>query len=585
MSSTYYLKKGGNAGGFSFQEIHLGDVMNSGAEGTVYKIQGKDSWQEPFGPQKTVVTKKVCAKIYSPTHLAKHGTQIEKKLHFMGQHRPQYLHDGPNNMIQICYPFGLLYDRPNGAFVGMLMYLALDGSASMSIIANDRAPSYYQRLRQIGKIKEMEWNIYQKFQFLPNAQPSRERYVMIHNIAALIHQLHVTRKYVIVDMKPENFLITIKGGISLVDVDSVQVSDGREKYPSLMATPDYVPPEFYNNKSVRDGLKDESFDRFSMAVIFYKVLTGTHPYCFTVKNGGAHVGTSVPEHIQYGGFACGCNRKNYVLLPQHNRFDHLPAQVQDLFKRAFEGKPEKRPSALEWKNAMANLLMHQAQPPKPTSIIRKYAPKVKKTWKKPTPVGGTSHPHATSPQNSTQSPITQGARKFLQKGGLLLWQGLLKLLSLGKQGLLRLLSWGKPVLLRWFSPKQNGYIKNIAIATLTILLCVLLGALCLNKSSPTRDMSIERISRWVSFPQDLSGNYIARRINGRNDINATVKVYNEGNRYAMNVYSPNITRKYTFFYDPSNGVVVSNELGMGKAIIKEYTYETEITFEGWELLK
>ena len=98
-------------------------------------------------------------------------------------------------------------------------------------------------------------------------------------------------------------------------------------------------------------------------------------------------------------------------------------------------------------------------------------------------------------------------------------------------------------------------------------------------------MSIERISRWVSFPQDLSGNYIARRINGRNDISAAVKVYNEGNRYAMNVYSPNITRKYTFFYDPSNGVVVSNELGMGKAIIKEYTYETEITFEGWELLK
>ena len=360
--ATYYLKKINNAKGISFEEIHLGSSMNSGAEGTVYAIQGKNSWQEHFGPKRAVVTKRVCAKIYSATHLAKHGKQLEAKLQFMGQHRPQYLHDGPANMVQICYPFGLLYDRPNGSFVGMLMYLALDGSASMSIIANDKAPAYYQKLRQLNKVKEAEWRIFRKFMFPSNYQPSRERLILVHNVAALIHYLHDTRKYVIVDMKPENFLITLRGGISLVDVDSVQVAFGHEKYPSLMATPDYVPPEFYKYKSMQKELKDISFDLFSMAVIFYKLLTGTHPFCYSVKNGSGHVGTSVPEHIQSGWFACGSRRSHFTLMPQHKRFDLLPKPIQDLFKRAFEGKPGNRPTALEWKHAIASILTHNSAP-------------------------------------------------------------------------------------------------------------------------------------------------------------------------------------------------------------------------------
>lgn len=89
----------------------------------------------------------------------------------------------------------------------------------------------------------------------------------------------------------------------------------------------------------------------------------------------------------------------------------------------------------------------------------------------------------------------------------------------------------------------------------------------------------------ASFPQELSGNYMARQMNGLVDTNAAVKVYREGNGYAMNVYSSNITRKYTFTYNPSTGDITSAELGTGKVRIKDITNEIEITFTGWELLK
>lgn len=573
MSYTYYLKKI-SPSGTSFQEIHLGDVMSSGAEGTVYKIQGKDSWNEQFGSQKTVVTKRVCAKIYSVTHLAKHGKQIEAKLKFMGQHRPQFLHDGPNNMIQICYPFGLLYDSPNGAFVGFLMYLGLDGSASMSIIAKDTSPSYYQRLYQMGKMKETEWQIFQKFKFAPNYQPSRERYIIVHNIASMIHYLHDTRKYVIVDMKPENFLITIRGGISLVDVDSVQVSYGYEKYPSLMATPDYVPPECYNNKGVCEGMKDVSFDLFSMAVIFYKILTGTHPYCYSVKKGGVHIGTSVPEHIQRGGFACGNGRSQFMLTEQHKRFDNLPKTIQDLFRRAFEGKPERRPTALEWKHTMGNLLNQKINLSNTTKIVRQNVPNIHSvTGNTNSPSTGIPVPNLSPLISSRVTPFIHGLCHSLQRSGRLICQQLL-----------RWLSWGKQALTKWLYARKISEIRKYIIAIIAIPLCLYLGAVILDRTS-SKETSVAMLPAMISFPNDISGNYMVRMKNGRNDIYASAKVYRDASGYVLNVFSSNITKKHKILYDPSTGVIDSDELGRGKARIKEYTNEIEITFEGWELLK
>lgn len=107
-----------------------------------------------------------------------------------------------------------------------------------------------------------------------------------------------------------------------------------------------------------------------------------------------------------------------------------------------------------------------------------------------------------------------------------------------------------------------------------------------SKETPLpKETAIERKADMGSYPQDITGNYFVRMMNGQNDVNATIKISKEGCEYAMKVYSSYITKKYAFSYDPLNGEIASGELGMGKVRVKELTNEIEITFEGWELVK
>lgn len=129
---------------------------------------------------------------------------------------------------------------------------------------------------------------------------------------------------------------------------------------------------------------------------------------------------------------------------------------------------------------------------------------------------------------------------------------------------------------------------GIIIMTVAILLYTLWGSLFSKTMSHPNDIIVDTTEEKVNketYPQDISGNYFARRMNYREDVNATIKIYIEGSEYAMNVYSSNITKQYTFSYDPLSGEITSSELGNGKVRIKELTNEIEITFEGWKLVK
>lgn len=131
----------------------------------------------------------------------------------------------------------------------------------------------------------------------------------------------------------------------------------------------------------------------------------------------------------------------------------------------------------------------------------------------------------------------------------------------------------------------NKMFIGVIIIVLLILLYMLFRSVFSKKTSLPKETTIERKADLMSYPQDITGNYFVRMMKGREDVNATIKIYNEGSEYAMNVYSSNITKKYTFSYDSSNGVIISQELGRGNVSIKELTNEIEITFEGWKLVK
>jgi len=136
---------------------------------------------------------------------------------------------------------------------------------------------------------------------------------------------------------------------------------------------------------------------------------------------------------------------------------------------------------------------------------------------------------------------------------------------------------------------KNGSITKWVIGAIVIILLILLYMLFHYVSSKEKSLpketTIESTAETVLYPQDITGNYFVRMMNGNENVNATIKIYNEGSEYAMNVYSSSITKKISFSYNPSNGEIISKELGTGEVKIKELTNEIEITFEGWKLVK
>ena len=133
--------------------------------------------------------------------------------------------------------------------------------------------------------------------------------------------------------------------------------------------------------------------------------------------------------------------------------------------------------------------------------------------------------------------------------------------------------------------KNKWFIGIIIIILLVLMYMLISSILSKEKTSSMKETTIERTVDKVSYPQDITGKYFVRMMKGREDVNATIKIYNEGSEYAMNVYSSNITKKYIFSYDSSTGEILSRELGTGTVRIKELTNEIEITFEGWKLVK
>jgi len=135
------------------------------------------------------------------------------------------------------------------------------------------------------------------------------------------------------------------------------------------------------------------------------------------------------------------------------------------------------------------------------------------------------------------------------------------------------------------SGDSTRWLIIVLVSVIAVLLFLVIKNTISKENLSTDELATETRVEQTEFPNNLSGNYIVRKMKGNNNSNASVKVYQEGSGYAMNVYSSSITKKYIFTYNPSTGEILSEELGSGKARIKGITNEIEITFTGWELLK
>jgi DNA-binding helix-hairpin-helix protein with protein kinase domain len=184
----------------------------------------------------------------------------------------------------------------------------------------------------------------------------KTRLQICNRIAFAVQCLHAWDKYIIADLKPQNILINRQGKISITDVDSFQIYSTKEiKYKGDAATPEYLPAEYH--------LPDESnqtptinWDKFAMAVSFYQILFGIHPYSATAKD--VLETSMIHENISNDLFVHGVNKVHLKIVPPpHEKYLSLPTSIQALFIRAFDkAAPTNRPTAEEWTKVLRDEL-------------------------------------------------------------------------------------------------------------------------------------------------------------------------------------------------------------------------------------
>jgi len=293
------------------------NAFASGGEGELFRIINPESFQNQV------------AKIYKSEKRTK---ERENKTVFLATNPPTLqVHDGHHSVIWVNQ---VVFE--NGKFCGFTMPIAK--GVKLELLCHPKLP----------KTLNSEWA---KFDF-QNSKAIELRLKLCFNIAVALYHIHKLGNYVLVDMKPENIMVQPNGLISLIDIDSVAIiKNNKVIFPAPVATPEYTPPEYYNGIKLDGDGVNETWDRFSMSVIFYRLLCGIHPFtgsCITPYekcNGLA-------DMVQNGLFPNGLKSSYFkVIPPPHKIFEKLELVVQELFKRCFnEGhsNPNNRPNADEW---------------------------------------------------------------------------------------------------------------------------------------------------------------------------------------------------------------------------------------------
>ncbi|MBL4649215.1 MAG: hypothetical protein JKY03_05740, partial [Aureispira sp.] len=288
-----------------------------GGEGSLYKVL------KPINHQHLV------AKIY---HSNKRTKQRQHKLRYLIGNPPVF--ENKTQQQLISWPIGLLEKGQN--FVGFLMP-RVEGEL-LEVLATTKLPKYLSKKWQRFKLGT------------DGALELRQK--VCFNIAVALYHIHQTGHYVMVDLKPDNILIQPNGLISLVDMDSIEIVEGNQMlFPAAMATPEFAPPEFHVLRRSSEALPI-SWDAFSMAIIFYKILLGIHPFAATTQ-GVYETATGLGEKLKHGLYVHNNKQQaHFATIPSlHQAFYKLPSVLQYLFNLCFVHgiiKPEARPSAEDW---------------------------------------------------------------------------------------------------------------------------------------------------------------------------------------------------------------------------------------------
>lgn len=294
-----------------------------GGEGTVHQIVHPPGYEQ------------LCVKLY---RTAKMAQEREQKLSYMIAHAPGNASLSGKHYL-LCWPKEAVFQ--NNCFAGFLMPRAGDDSEKLYELCT-------LHMRQlVGK------GVWHERYNRSTAEGLSARLKLCVNIAIAVNSIHKSGEYVLVDLKPDNFRVSAEGKVYVIDLDSIQIAPGQnatQPFHSRVCTPEYAPPES-DVVDPKSSIIEPSWDCFSLAVMFYELLFGVHPYAASFTNGSSAVHTTQAA-ISKALFVHGRNRHEVLRMPlAHETFTRLPQPIQQLFLDAFDSghtDPRMRPRPEHW---------------------------------------------------------------------------------------------------------------------------------------------------------------------------------------------------------------------------------------------
>lgn len=286
----------------------------SGGEGAVYNILSKNSKY-----------KDCCVKIFKNDKIKARY----QKLEYMIRHP---LMAPPDSNYRICWPVDFVYRETT--VVGFIMPLAFANSDSLyKLYLNDNC-QVYDRRTIYGVVNRLK---------------------LLYNIVNILFMLH-KRGYVVVDFKPQNLLFSQSGKISLIDLDSIQISEGSDMlFPASAFTLDYAYPKELENIYSKIPCS-EAWDSYSFAIVAYQILFGIHPFVSTIsarmENGQEF--TDKVDAMKYNLYPLGVNNHYIEIIPPPHYYLYLiPRDLKEVFLKAFDISTE-GVKTIDWLSVLYN---------------------------------------------------------------------------------------------------------------------------------------------------------------------------------------------------------------------------------------
>jgi DNA-binding helix-hairpin-helix protein with protein kinase domain len=288
-------------------KITLGDELGTGAEGFVYRIDGKDN---------------EVAKIFKEELRSKKRPKIQA----MVSNPPVDPTFNQHNIRSIIWPVDIIRDSVSGEFLGYKMpYKNSD---------NHQTITEYT-------MTNLGWDTSNR----------RDRRILSLNLAIAIYEIH-RQGHAIGDLNNKNIIVE-NWFISLIDCDGFYIQGKNETFSGETHYPRYTPPEGRG-----DSIREVQYsDRFGLGVhIFQLLMEGFHPFH---AQGEATVAGSCEDWIREHPFPYK-NPKPGQIEPHEQTPDYgtLHPTIKKRFTECFvygKNNPEKRPTARDWAKTLYEL--------------------------------------------------------------------------------------------------------------------------------------------------------------------------------------------------------------------------------------